>query len=68
MSYADANFTITREAIFTTTAGATTEGAKFRSFQRAKLKKVHAAVLVAGTNAGHGYDEFDVQPDAIETN
>lgn len=54
-SYADANCTVRREAAFITVAGATTEGAKFRSFQKIKLKKVHFAVITAGGGAGHGY-------------
>lgn len=37
---------------------ATTEYGKFRSFQKAKLKNVHAAVTVAGTAAGHKLDVF----------
>ncbi len=57
-SYADANATVRREADRITVAGATTEGAKFRSFQKAKLVKVHAAVITAGTAAGHGYNVF----------
>lgn len=47
-----------REAFFTTTAGATTEGAKFRSFLKMRLKKVHVAVVTAGTATGHGYDIY----------
>lgn len=53
--YSDANCTVRREAAFITVAGATTEGAKFRSFQKIKLKKVHFAVITAGAGAGHGY-------------
>ena len=60
MAYSDANYTVRREACSVpTTAGATTEGAKFRSFQKVLLKKVHAAVITAGTNAGHGYNVFN---------
>lgn len=56
MGYSDPNFTIRREACMPpTTAGATTEGSKFRSFQKARLVKAHATVITAGTNAGHGY-------------
>lgn len=58
MGYSDPNFTIRREAQAITTAGATTEGAKFRAFQAFKLKKVHVAVITAGTAAGHGYDVY----------
>lgn len=55
MGYSAANFTTRREACFQTVAGATTEGAKFRSFQKIKLKKVHFAALVAGGAGTHGY-------------
>lgn len=55
MSYSDPNFAICREAFFQTVAGATTEGAKFRSFQKIKLKKVHFAAVVAGAGGSHGY-------------
>ena len=54
-SYADPNCTVRREAAFITVAGATTEGAKFRSFQKIKLKKVHFAAIVAGAAGTHGY-------------
>jgi hypothetical protein len=57
-SYADANSTVRREADRITVAGATTEGAKFRSFQKIKLKQVHAAVITAGTATAHGYNVF----------
>ncbi len=58
MAYDSPNQSVRREAVFNTVAGATTEGAKFRSFQAMKLKAVHAAVITAGTNAGHGYDIY----------
>lgn len=55
MSYDDANSVIRRECFAGEAGGAaTTEYTKFRVFQAAKLKKVHATVTVAGTNAGHG--------------
>lgn len=57
-SYSDPNAAVRREADRITVAGATTEGAKFRSFQALKLKKVHAAVITAGTAVGHGYDVY----------
>lgn len=57
-SYSDANSTVRREVDRITVAGATTEGAKFRAFQKTKLKAVHAAVITAGTAAGHGYDVY----------
>ena len=48
--YSDPNYAVRREYCSPpTTAGATTEGAKFRSFQKMKLKKVHAAVIVCGS-------------------
>jgi hypothetical protein len=59
MGYAAPNFTVRREyAAPPLTAGATTEGAKFRSFQAAKLKAVHVTVITAGTVTGHGYDVY----------
>ena len=39
--------------------GATTEYVKFRRFQKARVKAVHAVVTVAGTNAGHGFDIYN---------
>lgn len=55
MSYDDANSTVRREAFAGEAGGAaTTEYTKFRSFQAAKLKKVHAIVTTAGTTTGHG--------------
>lgn len=58
MSYDDPNFAIRREVEKITVAGATTEGAKFRSFMKMRLKKVHAAVITAGTADAHGYDVY----------
>lgn len=58
--YSDPNYAVRREFCTPpTTAGATTEGAKFRSFQKMLLKKVHAAVIVAGTATTHGYNVFN---------
>lgn len=58
-SYADANCTVRREHNAGEAGGAaTTEYGKFRTFQKAKLKKVHAVVTVAGTVAGHKLDVF----------
>lgn len=54
----DPNVVVRREADRITVAGATTEGAKFRQFQKFKLKRVHAAVITAGTAAGHGLDVY----------
>lgn len=59
MSYDDPDFGIRREQFAGEAGGgATTEYVKFRAFQAARLKKVHAAVTVAGTNAGHGFDVY----------
>lgn len=58
-SYSDANAVIRREHCAPpTTAGATTEGAKFRSFQKMRLKAAHAVVVTAGTATTHGYDIY----------
>ena len=55
MSYDDANSAVRREAFAGEAGGAaTTEYTKFRSFQAAKLKKVHAVVTTAGTTTAHG--------------
>jgi hypothetical protein len=59
MAYDSPQFTTRREAFMgNTTAGATTEFCKFRHFQKMRLKQVHAAVVVAGTVTGHGYDVY----------
>lgn len=59
MSYDDPGFLIRREnSAGATTAGATTESCKFRSFQAMRLKKVHAAVVTAGTSTAHGLDVY----------
>lgn len=52
MSYDSPNAVVRREHFSTTTAGS---GAinRFRSFQKARLRAVHAIALVAGTTAGH---------------
>ena len=58
-TYSEANYTVRREHCTPpTTAGATTEGAKFRQFQKFKLKAVHAYVVTAGTATTHGYDVY----------
>lgn len=59
MSYADANCTVRREACFTTVAGATTTGARFASFQKIKLKRVHFVVVTAGASGTHGYRVYE---------
>jgi len=58
MGYSDPNNLVRRESAHITVAGATTEGAKFRSFQKMRLKKVHLAVITAGTSTAHGYDVY----------
>ncbi len=58
-TYSQANPNVRREYCAPpTTAGATTEGAKFRSFQKFKLKAVHVTVITAGTATTHGYDIY----------
>jgi hypothetical protein len=58
-SYSEANASVRRENFAGEAGGgAATEYAKFRSFQKAKLKAVHAAVTVAGTAAGHKLDVY----------
>lgn len=58
--YSDANHSFRREHCSSAIAGggATTEYTKFRSFQKMKLIKVHAAVITAGTVGGHGFDVY----------
>lgn len=59
MAYDSPTNTVRREATFTpAAAGATTESNKFRHFQALRLKKVHAAVVTAGTATTHGYNVF----------
>jgi hypothetical protein len=58
-TYSDPNCIVRKEACMPpTTAGATTEGAKFRAFQKFRLKAVHVGVITAGTSTAHGYDIF----------
>lgn len=59
MAYDHPNNTITREHFAGEAGGAaTTEYAKFRQFQKLKLKAVHAAVTTAGTTTGHALDIY----------
>lgn len=59
MSYEDPDFQIRREHFAGEAGGgATTEYGKFRSFQAARLKKVHLAVTTAGTATTHGFDIY----------
>ena len=56
MAYDNPEYMIRREQCMPpTTAGATLDGSRFRHFQAVRLKKVHAAVITAGTAAGHGF-------------
>lgn len=56
--YGDPNANSVRESCHLSTAGATTEMCKFRSFQKMKLKAVHAISIIAGTATTHGYDVY----------
>lgn len=59
MSYDNPNNTVRREHhAGEAGGGATTEYGKFNSFQKMKLKKVHAVVTTAGTAAGHGFGVY----------
>lgn len=56
MGYDNPNFQIRRENFAGEAGGAaTTEYAKFRSFQAARLKKVHVVATLAGTATVHGF-------------
>ena len=57
-SYDRAGATITREHMAVAGGGATTEYAKFRSFQKSTLRRVHAVVTTAGTATAHGFNVF----------
>ncbi|HEY8359104.1 MAG TPA: hypothetical protein VIL30_16735 [Ramlibacter sp.] len=59
MGYADPNFQVRRENHAGEAGGAaTTEYGKFRTYQKSKLRQVHAIVTVAGTVVGHKLDVF----------
>ncbi|MBF0131798.1 MAG: hypothetical protein HQL75_04320 [Magnetococcales bacterium] len=59
MSYSDPDFQVRREHCAGEVGGAaTTEYARFASFQKARLKQVHAVVTTAGTTTGHGLDVY----------
>lgn len=59
MSYDNPDFVVRREHFAGEAGGAaTTEYTKFRSFQAARLKKVHVVASVAGTTTGHGFNVF----------
>lgn len=55
--YDNANSTVRREINQPNVAGAASASmAKFLIFQKSRLKKVHAMVVTAGTNASAGFD------------
>lgn len=59
MPYDSPNYTIRNEQFAGEAGGAaTTEYAKFRRFQKMRLRAVHAVVTVAGTATAHGFDIF----------
>jgi len=59
MPYDSPNFTVRREQFSGEAGGAaTTEYSKFRSFQAARLKQVHAYVSVAGAAVDHSFNVF----------
>lgn len=59
MQYDDPDTQVRREYFAGNAGGgATTEYCKFRSFQKARLKAVHACVTVAGTTTTHGFSVF----------
>lgn len=59
MRYDSPNCTVRREAFGGEAGGAaTTEYAKYRFFQKAKLKAVHFVRTTAGTATAHGFNIF----------
>lgn len=59
MAYDDPDFLVRREAFGGESGGgATTEYCKFRSFQKMRLKAVHAVVTVAGTATTHALNIY----------
>lgn len=54
MRYDHPNFTIRREYTAPTVAGAGVVSARFATFQRIKVKALHAVVLIAGTATNNG--------------
>ena len=59
MGYSDPDYSIRREhCAGEVGGGATTEYARFASFQKARLKKVHAVVTTAGTATTHGFEVY----------
>jgi hypothetical protein len=66
MAYDSPQFSVTRDQYAVTTAGATGEYGKFRTFAAATLRNVAAVVLVAGTSSVHAYDVY-VGTDSVGT-
>jgi len=59
MSYDDPNTTVQREQFGGEAGGgATTAYAKFRNYQKGKLRNVHFVVTTAGTSTAHGFDVY----------
>lgn len=58
MAYDSPDYAVRREQSALTTAGATTESARMISFQRLRLKKVHAHVVTAGTATTHALNIY----------
>lgn len=58
MGYSDPNFTVRREDCGAAGGAATTEYNKFATFQKKRLKKVHALVTLAGTATAHKFDVY----------
>lgn len=55
MAYDKPNATIRREDCFLTVAGAAAVGARFATYQKKRLKAVHATVVTAGTSNSPGH-------------
>lgn len=59
MSYDSPNFNVRAEQFAGEAGGgATTEYAKFRRFQKMRVKAAHVVVTVAGTSTAHGFDLY----------
>jgi hypothetical protein len=59
MSYDSPNFAVRNEHLAGEAGGAaTTEYAKFRHFQKMRVKAVHSYVTVAGTTTDHAFNLF----------
>ena len=58
MAYDSPEYAVRRDQSHLTVAGATTESARIMSFQRLRLKKVHAQVVTAGTAPAHALNIY----------